>query len=80
MEERRKYPRTEINERAFVSSNGSAMSCVVRNLSPDGAAIEVENAAFVPERFRLVMARDRSVRECRVIWIQSNRIGLTFLP
>ena len=79
MEDRRKYPRTEINEPAYVSSGGSVMTCVVRNISPEGAAIDVENPAFVPERFRLVMAKDSSVHECAVAWIQKNRIGLTFV-
>jgi PilZ domain len=79
MEERRKYPRTEINEPAYVSSGGSVMTCVVRNISPEGAAIDVENPAFVPARFRLVMAKDGSVHECAVAWIQKNRIGLTFV-
>jgi hypothetical protein len=79
MEEKRKHPRTEIDEPAYVSSGGSVMSCVVRNISADGAAIEVENPAFVPAQFRLVMARDSSVRECRVIWIQKSRIGLSFV-
>jgi hypothetical protein len=78
MEEKRKYPRTEINEPAYISSGGSVMSCVVRNISAEGAAIEVENPAFVPPRFRLVMAKDSSVRECQVAWIQENRIGLMF--
>ena len=55
------------------------MSCMVRNISPEGAAIDVENPAFVPLRFRLVMARDASVRECSIAWIQKNRIGLTFV-
>ena len=53
MEEKRKYPRTEINELAYVSSGGSVMSCTVRNISPEGAAIDVENAAFVPPRFQI---------------------------
>jgi hypothetical protein len=78
MEEKRKYPRTEIDQPAYVSSDGSIMSCVVRNISPEGAAIDVENPAFVPEHFRLVMANDSSVRECRIAWIQQNRIGVTF--
>ena len=79
MEEKRKYPRSEINESGYVSSGGSVMHCVVVNISPEGAAIDVENAAFVPERFRLVMAKDSSiVHECRVAWIKQNRIGLTF--
>jgi hypothetical protein len=79
MEEKRKHPRTEINEPAYVSSGGSVMTCVVRNISFEGAAIGVENAAFVPPQFRLVMAKDSSVRECRIAWIQKNRIGLTFV-
>ena len=79
MEEKRKHPRTEIDEPAYVSSGGSVMSCVVRNISVEGAAIDVENPAFVPPQFRLVMAGDSSVRECRIAWIQQNRIGLTFV-
>lgn len=80
MEEKRKHPRTEVDELAYVSSGGSVMRCVVRNISREGAAIDVENPAFIPQRFRLVMAKDSSiVHECRVAWIQKNRLGLTFV-
>jgi len=79
MDEKRKHPRTEIDEPAYVSSGGSVMSCTVRNISVEGAAIDVENPAFVPSRFRLVMANDARVYECRVAWIQRNRIGLSFV-
>jgi PilZ domain len=78
MEEKRKHRRTEVNEPAYVSSGGSVMSCTVRNMSLEGAAIDVENPAFVPQRFRLVMAKDSSVRECSIAWIQKNRIGVSF--
>jgi hypothetical protein len=78
MDEKRKHPRTEINQPGFVSSGGSVMSCIVLNISADGAAIDIENPAFVPARFRLVMANDSSVHECRVVWIQQKRIGVTF--
>jgi hypothetical protein len=79
MEEKRKHPRTDVDEPAYVSSGGSVMSCIVRNISLEGAAIEIENPAFVPPHFRLVMANDSSVRECRIAWIQKNRIGLSFV-
>jgi hypothetical protein len=78
MEERRKHSRTDINEPGLVSAGGSVMSCVVRNISPEGAAIDVENPAFVPARFRLVMANGTIVHECRVAWIQKRRIGVSF--
>jgi hypothetical protein len=79
MEEKRKYQRAEINEPAYVSSGGSVMSCTIRNISVAGAAIDVDNPAFVPPRFQLVLAKDSSVHDCRVIWIQKNRIGLAFV-
>ncbi len=78
MDERRKHPRTEINEPGLVSVSGSVMRCVVRNISPEGAAIEVDNPAFVPSRFRLVMNNGARVHECSIAWIQKNRIGVTF--
>jgi hypothetical protein len=80
MEERRKFPRTEINEPAYVSSGGSVMHCTVLNISPEGCAIEVDEPAFVPQQFRLVMANDAaSVRGCQIAWIQGKRIGLAFV-
>ena len=79
MEERRKHQRTEVNEPALVSAGGSVMGCVVRNISRDGAAIDVENPAFVPARFRLVMENGTKVQECSVAWIQDKRIGVSFV-
>jgi hypothetical protein len=79
IEEKRKHQRTEINEPAYVSAGGSVMRCVVKNISPEGAAIDVDNPAFVPEQFRLVMASDSSTHDCRVIWIREKRIGLAFV-
>jgi hypothetical protein len=79
MEEKRKHPRTEIDEPAFVSVGGSVMRCMVRNISPEGAAIDVANPAFVPAHFRLVMANNSIVHECRIAWIQQKRIGVTFV-
>jgi PilZ domain-containing protein len=79
MQEKRKYARTEIDEPAYVSSGGSVMSCVVRNISPEGAAIDIENPEFVPQHFRLVMAKGASVRECEIAWIRQKRIGVAFV-
>jgi PilZ domain-containing protein len=80
MEERRRFPRTEMNEPAFVSAGGSVMRCTLLNMSAEGCAIEVNEPAFVPQRFRLVLASDSSiVRDCQIAWIQQNRIGVTFV-
>jgi hypothetical protein len=50
----------------------------VLNVSDEGAAIDVPNAAYVPQRFQLMIEKDRLIRKCRVVWIQQNRIGVAF--
>jgi hypothetical protein len=78
MEERRQSQRIDIDEPAYVSAGGSVMCCVVRNISAEGAAIDIENPAFVPAHFRLVM-KNSMVHECRIAWIQRKRIGVSFV-
>jgi hypothetical protein len=77
-EERREHQRTEVNEVAYLSSCGTSTRCRVVNISADGAAIDVPYAAFVPDRFQLMTEADRLVRECQVVWIRQNRIGVAF--
>ena len=78
MDERRRHPRAEIDEAAFISVGGSSTSCRVRNISIDGAAIEVPNPSYIPDRFQLMTERDRVIRSCRIIWIRGNKIGVAF--
>ncbi|WP_213738475.1 PilZ domain-containing protein [Bradyrhizobium sp. dw_411] len=78
-EERRENPRTEIDEVAYLSSGGASTRCRVLNISADGAAIDVPNATFVPDRFQLMTETDRRVRRCQVVWIKQNRIGVAFV-
>jgi hypothetical protein len=78
VEDKRRYPRIEVEEPAHVSFGGTSLSCVVRNISPEGAAIDVENASYIPERFRLVMDPGSEIRSCRLVWIKQNRIGVAF--
>jgi hypothetical protein len=47
-------------------------------MSDDGAALDVPHAAFIPNCFHLMTERDRIVRNCRIVWIKQNRIGIEF--
>jgi hypothetical protein len=78
MDDRRKHPRVEIDEAAYVSVGGLSMRCRLLNMSREGAAIEVPDPTFVPSHFRLMVEKDRTIRICRVIWIKQNRIGVAF--
>jgi PilZ domain len=76
--ERRRHPRVEVDEAAYVSSGGASTRCRVLNISAEGAAIGVPNAAYIPQRFQLMTEKDRLIRNCWVVWIQQNRIGVAF--
>ena len=79
-EDRRKHPRVEIDEPAYISTSGLSMRCRLLNVSSQGVAIEVPNPALVPSRFQLITEKDRVIRFCRVIWIKQDRIGIAFDP
>lgn len=79
MQERRKVDRTEIDEVAYIAGDGSSMRCRVFNISPQGAAVEVPDPTCLRLSFKLMLERDRQVRDCRLIWKSGNRIGLAFV-
>ena len=77
-EERRRGPRADVDEPAYISSHGSSTRCRVVNISAEGAAIDVPDPIFVPARFQLMTEKDRVVRNCRIVWTKQNRIGVVF--
>ena len=56
----------------------AGISCVVRNLSPTGACLEVASHSGIPDAFDLVFEHDKSRRACEVIWRKRLLIGVTF--
>jgi hypothetical protein len=76
--DRRKTERSDVDEVAFISAAGSSTRCRVVNISSDGVAIDVPDSRYIPYRFQLMTERDRLVRNCRVVWIIENRIGVEF--
>ena len=59
---------------------GGGISCVVRNLSAGGAALDVVSPLGIPNAFKLIVEQDHSSRECRVVWRTERRIGVIFEP
>jgi hypothetical protein len=78
IEERRRGPREDVDQPAYISSHGSSTRCRVVNISTEGAAIEVPDPMFIPARFQLMTESDRVVRNCRIVWTKQNRIGVIF--
>ncbi len=78
MDEHRTSPRRRTLKAGTISFGGGAIDCTVRNLSENGAALDVISPVGIPERFTLLVEADHCHLPCRVIWRKEKRIGVHF--
>ena len=76
--EKRSAPRYRVLKGATIAFGGNGVDCTVRNLSSNGAAIEVANPVGLPPSFMLVIEADQFIRRCRPVWRSDKRIGVAF--
>lgn len=79
MEERRKVQRHRVLKAGRIGFNRAAgIDCRVRNLSPNGACLDVASPFGIPDDFILAIESDRLRQPCHVIWRNGNRMGVEF--
>ena len=80
MQDRRKEPRhrTLRGGKIFFNNKNSVIDCTVRNLSPEGASLQVDSVVGIPRSFDLHVEGETGSRPCRVIWQSETRIGVSF--
>ena len=78
--ERRRQPRARTLKAARILFNEhhSVIDCTVRNLSLEGACLNVASALGIPERFDVMFDADHSVRPCRMVWHKEKQLGVEF--
>jgi hypothetical protein len=64
--------------RILLNDHHSVIDCMVRNLSPLGARLDVASSLGIPDRFDIIFDADRSIRQCRRIWHDERHIGVEF--
>ena len=72
-------PRTLKGGRIVFNQNFSTVNCIIRNLTEDGAKLEVEGTVTIPNRFRLVFDSGGPDRECEVRWRDDKFLGVMFV-
>jgi hypothetical protein len=77
-DEKRHQRRQRVLKAGSILFSGSAIDCVMRNLSATGAAIEVESQLGIPPNFDLVIAGENFRERCRVQWRKEKRLGVVF--
>ncbi|ABE62345.1 PilZ domain-containing protein [Nitrobacter sp. NHB1] len=78
MTEKRMTARSRVLKAGTIEVHGGAIDCTVRNLSQDGAALDVASPVGIPDEFTLLMPADHKRHQCRVIWRKEKRIGVRF--
>lgn len=76
--EKRTTPRNRVLKGATIAFGGHGVACTVRNLSPDGAALDLADNVSLPASFMLVIEADQFIRRCRPVWSHDKRIGVAF--
>jgi hypothetical protein len=79
MEEKRNSPRHRVMKPGTIGFDGSGIECLVCNVSPIGAAIEIKGPVSIPESFNLMVVSEQIDRNCRVVWRKYQRIGVAFV-
>jgi hypothetical protein len=80
MTEHRKRPRLRtLKGGSIMFGTAAAIECIVRNMSDNGAALEVESPVGIPDDFTLLIKPEMIKRQCRVAWRSAKRIGVRFI-
>ena len=78
MVETRIATRYRVAKPAKIDHGGDKISCIIRDISATGAAIEMSDLVRVPAEFMLIVPEDRLKLRCRVVWRKEYRIGVAF--
>jgi len=77
--EKRTAARRRVLKRGTLAfHSGGSVDCTVRNISSNGARIEIANPIGVPQSFTLVIAVDQFMRRCHVGLEQRHADGVAF--
>ncbi|HWX64229.1 PilZ domain-containing protein [Bradyrhizobium sp.] len=76
--DKRSAQREQVLKAGMIEFPGGAFSCMVRNLSATGAALDVPGTIGIPDHFTLVIQTEGSRFFCHSVWRKDRRIGVTF--
>ncbi len=79
MDEHRKSERQKTYKGGSIYAGVAVFDCIVRNLSANGACLQIESRTGVPDNFMLIIRPERLKRACKVAWRAPRKIGVCFV-
>jgi hypothetical protein len=78
MDEARQSPRRSVLKSGSIRFGDAAVSCVLRDLSAAGVALDVGSQDGIPDQFTLIVHAENKIHSCGVVWRKDRRIGVAF--
>lgn len=76
--EARKAKRGRVLDMALIRFGEMSVSCVIRNLTDTGAALDVGPQSDIPDQFTLIVMAKKKIYSCNTVWRKNRRIGVSF--
>jgi hypothetical protein len=76
--EARKANRRRVLDMAMIRFGDMSVSCVIRDLTDFGAALDVGTQSDIPDQFTLIVVTKKKTYSCNVEWRKDRRIGVSF--
>jgi PilZ domain len=76
--EKRTAQRNRVLKAGMIEFPSGAFSCMVRNMSKGGAALDVPSLTGIPNEFSLLLPLEGLRFYCRCVWRNERRLGVTF--
>jgi hypothetical protein len=77
-DQRRVTKRMRVLKSGKIVLDGRAVDCTLRDVSQTGAKLVCATALDMPDKFRLFIALDNTIRDVRIAWKEKGMLGVTF--
>jgi hypothetical protein len=77
MQERRRSPRMRMLKSGKIFLGSRGVPCTIRSISNTGACLQVQTTYGIPSIFEPAIA-DGERRACKIVWLDSTRLGVQF--
>jgi hypothetical protein len=79
MSEARRTQRHRVLKAGSIRFGEATISCILRNMSSAGVALDVGSPVGIPEQFTLFIEAENKLYSCFVIWRKERRLGVAFV-
>ena len=62
-----------------LNNRRTTLDCIIRNVSDQGARLDLANGHLAPERFDIVVPQKRRTYKAQLAWRADDRIGVRFI-